>query len=181
MPYARLGRGHARAGGGPEVKERPINCTDDEVRAILAGTLTELRRGVKPTMTPPHVAPLRIEPWIIGGEQETDEYGYPCWAGFHPDYPGEAKWLTCPYGGVGERLWVREAWRQETFPASGSPPLTHYRADRSGEHAVWTIARMWRSSMHMTHVLSRITLEIVSVNVDTATIKWIVTFRRVLP
>ena len=36
-------------------------------------------------------------------------------------------------------------------------------------------------SMHMTHVLSRITLEIVSVNVDTATIKWIVTFRRVLP
>lgn len=41
-----------------EVSERPISCTGDEVRAIFAGVLHELRRAVRPQPTTP--APLML-------------------------------------------------------------------------------------------------------------------------
>lgn len=92
------------------MKEKPIPFDGRMVRAILEGRKTQTRWVVIPTQTKPRVAPLTMESWLIDGEQEVDDDGLPCWAGYHPEYPGEAKWFSCPFGGVGDRLWVREAW-----------------------------------------------------------------------
>ena len=152
------------------MKERPILFSGEMVRAILAGCKTQTRRVVKPTMTPPRVAPLRMEPWIIDGEWQQDDNGAPCWAGFHPDYPGDAKWFTCPYGQPGDRLWVRETFTVITGDISGkvatSLDAVEYRADGSAVGDVITSARAWRPSIFMPRAYSRITLEIVGVRCE---------------
>ena len=145
---------------------RALRLTDQEVRSILAGKQTLILRPVVPTMTAPKVPPIRMQPaWEPGGYQETDDQGRPVWNGFHPDYPHDAKWFTCPWGKEGDQLYGQEAWRRETFPANGSPPLMHFRADRSGEHTAWTQARMWRSATQLRKEDARIWLTIRHVRV----------------
>jgi len=76
------------------MKERPIIFSGDEVRAILDGRKTMARRVVK---TNNHSANLDTyfmdgEPSVLG-MQFTDGTN-----------------VKCPYGKVGDRLWVRETW-----------------------------------------------------------------------
>lgn len=142
--------------------ERPILFSGPMVRAILDGKKTQTRRVVKPTMTAPRIAPLRMEPWIdeFSGAQETDDRGLPCWLGFHPDYPGDAKWFSCPYGREGDRLWVRETWACDEYGRRHqSQGMVYYRADAESMGA-------WRPSIHMPRWASRITLEITAVRVE---------------
>lgn len=141
------------------IKERPILFSGPMVRAILEGRKTQTRRVVVPTMTTPRVAPLHMEPWIIDGEQETDEHGLPCWAGYHPDYPGEAKWFSCPYGQPGDRLWVRETWNKQMIDGA---ERVAYRADIPNGHSFL----YWHPSIHMPRWASRITLELTGVRVE---------------
>ena len=140
------------------MKERPILFSGPMVRAILEGRKTQTRRVVKPTMTPPRVAPQHMEPWIVDGEWQEDDNDLPCWAGFHPDYPGEAKWFTCPYGRTGDRLWVRETW------AMHFGELRYRASERPGSY--YADAKGWRPSIFMPRALSRITIEIVGVRVE---------------
>jgi hypothetical protein len=153
-----------------ETKERSILFSGAMVRAILEGRKTMTRRVVKPTQSMPKVAPLRMEPWIVkGDEQETDDDGLPCWAGFHPDYPGEAKWFSCPYGGVGDRLWVRETHARVWYNAADGWQ-TIYRADTGNDGPMDGSAdgesQHWKPSIFMPRSLSRITLEVASVRVE---------------
>jgi hypothetical protein len=153
------------------MKERPILFSSSMVCAIRERRKRQTRRVVVPTMTPPRVAPLRME---IEGEQETDDHGLPCWAGYHPEYPGEAKWFSCPYGGVGDRLWVRETWRADYEHGENTrgaiPPLVEYRAD-TGSHgpadgSADTESGHWKPSIHMPRWASRITLKVTSVRAE---------------
>lgn len=66
----------------------------------------------------------------------------------------------CPYGGPGDRLWVREAWRvgEDGIPIGEDRECVHYRAD-----ADESAGGPWRPSIHMPRWASRLTLEIVSV------------------
>ena len=88
----------------PEPKERPILFSAPMVRAILGGRKTVTRRPVKG-------AGLK---WL-------EE--------FTPEYVAEPANGLCPYGQLGERLWVREACR---YPAS----LDHYSPSAIGEKAL---------------------------------------------
>lgn len=167
--------------------ERPILFSGAMARAIREGRKTQTRRIVKPTMTTPKVAPLRMEPWLINGEQETDDDGAPLWAGFHPDYPGEAKWFSCPYGAPGDRLKVREAWYgfghfepTGELTESGKPKMRFvwsedfqsfgYALNGKPTHTPPTNdpRDRWyrRPSIFMPRWASRITLEVVSVRVE---------------
>lgn len=70
-----------------EVQERPILFKGEMVRAILEGRKTQTRRVVKPQ-------PDKDGGWkgcTSIGDHNIDEF--------------------CPYGQLGDRLWVRETWR----------------------------------------------------------------------
>lgn len=60
----------------------------------------------------------------------------------------------CPYGKPGDRLWVREGFREMK---SG----IDYKADHE-----YRIGFTWKPSIHMPRKFSRITLEVVSVRVE---------------
>lgn len=88
--------------------------------------------------------------------------------------PGEFRFL-CPYGEVGDRLWVRETWAYGC-PEDVPDKIAVYRADLDGEGrfqerlaARGSISygyNRWRPSIHMPRWASRITLEITKVRVE---------------
>lgn len=87
------------------------------------------------------------------------------------------KRIKCPYGTVGDRMWVREKYLIETsgscrYDAEGLTPgqypdwlqrasIVHYAATTD----IKSLGK-WRPSIHMPRWASRLTLEIVSVKVE---------------
>jgi hypothetical protein len=90
---------------------------------------------------------------------------------WHIDDPEAIK--ACPYGQVGDRLWVRETWSgREGHELHGCTGTYFYFADgenQFGKQIGFTYMqreRKWRPSIHMPRWASRITLEITSVRVE---------------
>lgn len=125
------------------MKERPIIFSAPMVRAILDGRKSQTRRIVKPQ--PPRTV---LSPTIVARDALAPS-GY----SFVSDEYGEIL-LRCPYGVPGDRLWVREAWRQGTTRVL-------YRVDDVAPSQV-----RWKPSIHMPRAASRITLEITDVRVE---------------
>ena len=73
--------------------------------------------------------------------------------------PVSGRQQVCPYGRVGDHLWVRETWAPHTWPPTG--PSYQYAADDQ-----YPAPERWRPSIHMPRAASRITLEVVSVRVE---------------
>jgi hypothetical protein len=121
------------------MKERPILMSAPMVRAILAGTKTQTRRVVKPA------------PKLVGGAWFFYKRGLPVYV---PNVSAAAD--SCPYGQPGDRLWVRESFRDARAAMLGR---VLYRAD--GENICG-----WKPSIHMPRHLSRITLEVTAVRVE---------------
>jgi hypothetical protein len=144
------------------VKERPIIFSAPMVRAILDGRKTQTRRIVK------------------GAEY------FACLTGDCPhdrqSECDESMPLFCPYGKVGDRLWVRETWANGIDNTSQC--LIAYRAspgygrlklcDNEGEGDPVGIGDdvspaavgPWRPSIHMPRWASRIALELTEVRVQ---------------
>lgn len=121
-------------------KERPVLFSGPMVRALLSGAKTQTRRLFK--------LPSGME-WYddLGGEPEgwfTDGVGW--WS---------VDELACPFGAVGDRLWVRE-----TFMV-GADEI----AFRSTDQPLVGCDR-WRPSIHMNRVYSRIDLQITGTRVE---------------
>ncbi|KKN07842.1 hypothetical protein LCGC14_1062950 [marine sediment metagenome] len=79
--------------------------------------------------------------------------------------------IKCPYGQVGDRLWVRETWAyapwQDDLPPrelSEESGLLAYKA--CPEDINYCLAGKWRPSIFMPRWASRITLEITEVRVE---------------
>ena len=73
--------------------------------------------------------------------------------------------FCCPYGQVGDRLWVKETWG--AWPHLGGDyqrESLRYRAD--GEYESEYNAWRWRPSIFMPRWASRLTLEIIKVRVQ---------------
>lgn len=91
-------------------KERGIVFHPHEVRATLDGRQSQFRRVMKPQ--PPH------DPMHLNVNPPRDGFlpgRWTWWAGNHT--AGCYHDANCPYGAVGDRLWVREAytyWEQPT-------------------------------------------------------------------
>lgn len=142
------------------MKERPILFSGSMVRALLAGTKTQTRRICKPAMAHSlsHVVEVP-DPQERGQVYNGTTFG---------DEEGSIQ-FTSPYGGVRDRLWVREShwwFKDECDHETGyyPPALTaddvEYRADgESKRHG-------WRPSIHMPRWASRILLEITAVRVE---------------
>jgi hypothetical protein len=128
-------------GTATEAKERPILFSGPMVKALLSGEKTQTRRVIFKGSDPrDHM------PWRVAGTHWQDG-----------DDP-----LRCPYGNVGDLLWVRETWARRSglridmilrpfFAADGDNLPPGYR---------------WTPSIHMPRWASRITLRITDVRVQ---------------
>lgn len=126
------------------MKERPIIFSGDSVRAIQDGRKTMTRRVVKPRYRDDESGfnvcscPATGEVWV----EKADEEG--------GDFEEGTRFVPCPYGQVGDRLWVRETF---AFPRI-------YKADSNLSDL------KWKSPMFMSRLMSRITLEITAIRVE---------------
>lgn len=155
-------------------KERPILFSGPMVQAILEGRKTQTRRVVKlsdPTQT----------------YAQFDDDGWPMSEDIYGDWHRD----DCPYGVVGDRLWVRETWKYDDWTEEGEPYI-RYAADNATQlmtpsddwadrvMSIWAELsapenynidqrardRKWRPSIFLPRWASRITLEVVSVRVE---------------
>jgi hypothetical protein len=150
------------------VKERPILFSAPMVRAILDGKKSVTRRAIK--LRPPYAMdePYVGTPWPYDTTWSYGDQGSP--------------WMPCPYGKVGDRLWVRETFHRCPHCAgdlinyraggwlrlpSGSPDDGGDRNDVDYHPLNYTCFTYgWRPSVHMPREASRITLEITGVRVE---------------
>lgn len=144
--------------------ERPILFSAPMVRAILAGTKAQTRRVIK--------RPLRCPEWTAYryfGPSKNDPTCRSMAIECGPDYPDDASdQVLCPYGGAGDRLWVRETFAK--IDGQTQPWIeTDYRAtyehgDRLGD--ALGLKKRWTPAIHMPRAASRLTLEITGVRVE---------------
>jgi hypothetical protein len=147
------------------VKERPILFSGPMVRAILRDTKTQTRRVVKPQPTPESDG-LLSHPKLAGHFAA------------HVFGPCMAKLAASPYGGVGDRLWVRETHAQFAVGnrTGDAPQCVAYRATcdedggfeyvNNGDEIMRLRVTKWTPGIHMPRWASRITLEIESIRVE---------------
>ena len=131
-------------------KERGLICTGESVRAFLDGRKTQTRRVIKP---------------------QEDEHGRIRFNGKGPFYDPASKAILfrCPYGQVGDRLWVRETVRHNIEHSN-----FYYTADNKGVGIeCYQVLRNREkpypktiSSSFMPKSLARIWLEITGVRVE---------------
>lgn len=127
------------------------------VRAILDGRKTQTRRIVKAVPTTHD-----FHGWIMSSTCTKDE-GKACWAiGDSPLLKDPIR-LNCPFGKIGDRLWVRETWQcglctESTFAYRA----THKPSDLEEG---WSEIIKWRPSSQIPRWASRILLEITGVRV----------------
>lgn len=141
------------------MKERPIIFSGPMIRSILQGRKTMTRRIVKPQ---PDF--FECSSWCYSETGHSGAGWYVC----ETEYLEEGSFFyRCPYGKVGDRLWVRETWSHTgTGVWSISSAINAldgkviYRAAEGHNDAKW-----W-PSIHMPRWASRITLEITGIKVE---------------
>ena len=135
------------------IKERPIIFNTEMVKAILDGRKTQTRRVIKSQPTP---EPDRFEYY---GEKLG-------WGWLPTSKSGKIGIFTppryyCPYGKIGDRLWVRETWSHGCNDFGTNRFTVHYRADGLDHKG-----HRWSPSIFMPRKRSRITLEITDIRVE---------------
>lgn len=123
------------------MKERGIIFNDEMVRAIIDGRKTMTRRPIKGIR--------------------------PCDAGIY----ALADNAKCPYGQIGDRLWVRETFtapmEYNGFKPSDLPQECDFiYREESPDYRIKELGSKWWPSIHMPRWASRITLEITGVRIE---------------
>jgi len=129
------------------MKEKPILFNSEMVKAVLEGRKTMTRRVVKPqppawewTSVPEYAEARGLTTKLSNG-----------------------KYVKCPYGAVGDQLWVRESFHYTYgYPANHDPSIW-YSADGEPECGDWSKGK---PSIHMPRWASRIQLEVTGVRVE---------------
>lgn len=135
------------------MKEHGLIVATSGVQAILEGRKTQTRRVIKPQ--PCYEDGLYDQGWL--------------WEGLFHNNEADLKQLIplsgkCPYGQVGDRLWVKETWVEDPMHAGEAL----YKADGNPlvDEALRYHQISWRSPRFMFRKDSRITLEITGVRVE---------------
>ena len=142
------------------MKEHPILFSTPMVKAILDGRKTVTRRIFK--HQPNHKATIieRSDRWPKQGDWIA-KFRYP---GELPRYE-VTDVIRCPFGKVGDNLWVRETFCTITVE---DRPLTLYKADGDLNTAVdvFRDGKPWHPSIHMPKDVCRLFLKITGVSVE---------------
>ncbi|EOC1126645.1 hypothetical protein AAAW54_004185 [Cronobacter sakazakii] len=147
------------------MKERGMIFNSEMVRALLDGTKTQTRRIMKVQPDSPDFGLLRIVESTARSNVGKYHWSESNACGNHI----RSKLFTCPFGAIGDRLWVREAWAEA---GGNAPELQLYRANYPDhvsshyEHLKPAEEIRWRPNIHMPRWASRITLEITDVRVE---------------
>jgi hypothetical protein len=166
------------------IREHPILFSAEMIRAILAGSKTQTRRVIVTSRAKlgfnsqftfgkslREVALRKSKPMRRG------KYEY---IGANPDIEIN---LRCPYGLVGERLWVRETWFCDDYELLSGPyketasarDNLYYRADDPQGDITNLIPEcdldggspnVWKPSIHMPRWASRINLEVIDICIE---------------
>lgn len=143
------------------MKERPILFSAPMVRAILAGMKTQTRRAIRIDDTPISDADykaLKNQRGIPSNATNVRMLGYlKCDA--PPGSATVSSRVWCPYGMIGDRLWVKE-----THVYRAKYDEVYYRADHPVHDPF--AHNGWRPSIFMPRKWSRITLDILDVRVE---------------
>lgn len=129
------------------MKERGMIFNGEMVRAILDGRKTQTRRPIKWKQT-------RFTE--IGEREDGSKWPWSEDAEHACDF-----WHPCPFGAVGDRIWVRETWARYNIDQN-----SYDIAYRATTPADWPEEGRWRPSIHMPRWACRITLEITDVRVE---------------
>lgn len=141
------------------MKERPVIFNSEMVRALLEGRKTQTRRVInpQPTLSERTGFNWKGAAYGIGSTYRDTVRNF------------ASCFKVCPFGQVGDRLWVRE-----TFGEAGgnAPELQLYRANYPAhvpahyENVPAVEEIRWKPSIHMPRAASRILLEITAVRVE---------------
>ncbi|EBE4782500.1 hypothetical protein FHK17_24645 [Salmonella enterica] len=144
------------------MKERGMIFNGEMVRAILEGRKTQTRRPFN----------WRRQPAMEMAERDDGSL----WPWAEDCERGGDIWFACPFGEVGDRIWVRETFRVHSR-ATDVATLVYRASVRNS----WTeqthrvpvavcnkpaTPEKWTPSIHMPRWASRITLEITDVRVE---------------
>lgn len=149
-------------------KERPVLMNAFSVQTILSGRKTQTRRVIKPQPST-YTAMTRFNNFLKWKD---------CINAKLPFALGLLK-THCPYGQIGDHLWVRETWavpaalnRYKPSQLLDWQPIL-YRADNfirgnfeTGKDWTGDEFGRWRPSIFMPRWVSRITLEVTDVGVE---------------
>ena len=159
------------------IKHRPIIFSSDSVASILDGMKTNTRRVVnfgKKVFTDNEHA-------LWNDVQKAKDGSYIFWGEKVPENITPELYkdggFKCPYGDVGDRLWVRETYAIERV--DGFTQIV-WKADKRAQYIengfkigepFWLVSDYkprtpWKSPRFMPRWASRLTLEIVSVDVE---------------
>lgn len=140
------------------MKERPILFSGPMVREILEGRKTQTRRVIRNVPYGDHFGKPLIDWPLSGIYEEVGKF----WLETQTDVDDSSRTeIKCPYGQPGDRLWVRETWRQGESSFGKIPANCYYRADEYAQDG-----EGWRPSIFMPRWASRIALEITKVRVE---------------
>lgn len=146
------------------MKERPIIFNADMVRAVLDGRKTQTRRIITPQPKLTERSGFEWKGYLFGAGSDDRETNR------------NFAHVKCPFGAVGDRLWVRETFRVHSR-ATDVATLVY----KASEQQSWTqqthrvpiekcnkpaVVDTWTPSIHMPRWASRITLEITGVRVE---------------
>lgn len=141
------------------MKERPILMHARSINGIQEKRKSQTRRIIK---NGPHPEGRENENEISW--RYSDGHSGMGWYWWETEYPDDGAWLLkCPYGEVGDRLWVRETWCDHDHNLGGN---LLYRAN--GEFLEdWTQRGLkWKPSIFMPRWASRLTLEITGIRIE---------------
>lgn len=156
------------------MKERPIIFSAPMVRAILDGRKTQTRRVIK---SPARNMQKQGHEVIKRNPDNDPWYKDYIWSmrvdgGSWADYKHERFLQLCPYGAIGDKLWVRETFGSSIRNLGGTPhEKLVYKADNPNEAYCYSsegaeIPIKWKSPIFMPRWASRITLEITNLRVE---------------
>lgn len=157
------------------IRERGIVVRDNMVRALLDGQKTQARRVIHPQPSPGCyyvVNGAQTHALQFGNERPHNSPNPLC---VPPTPTSKDHRLPCPYGKLGDRLWVKEPWCLNHPEIDPQPPLDG-RPSRHGR-TCWYAATEpgvegednkspWLSAASMPRWASRILLEITELRVQ---------------
>jgi len=162
------------------MSEKPIPFSTEMVQAILEGRKTQTRRtrglnyfNADPDFWSRDGNPKKEICRLWNESVEENPNPLQVLFGFREPFEDLLEFVKCPYGKVGDLLWVRETWclTQPTHPesyhfgyrAGGVMPYSDWEASEKYDYAT---PDQWKPSIHMPKDAARIWLRITDVRVE---------------